>query len=102
MSDAHQVGEESSGDQKMFETTTVSIDAVTLEHEKKLLRKLDRKILPLTCTLYLLAYLDRTNLGNARLMGLARDTLGGDPTGVLFDVANSAFFITFVGQRPLG
>jgi len=40
--------------------------------------------------------LDRTNLGNARLMGLPHDALGGDPTGVLFDWANSAFFFTFV------
>lgn len=47
--------------------------------------------------LTLASVLDRTNLGNARLMGLP-DVLGGDPTGVLFDWANSAFFITFVCQ----
>ena len=41
--------------------------------------------------------LDRTNLGNARLQGLPQDVLGGDPTGVLFDWANSAFFFTYVG-----
>ncbi|KAI6044021.1 major facilitator superfamily domain-containing protein [Pisolithus marmoratus] len=29
--------------------------------------------------------LDRSNLGNARLQGLPEDTLGGDPTGALFD-----------------
>ncbi|KAG1745280.1 major facilitator superfamily domain-containing protein [Suillus lakei] len=89
----HQVGEYSSDQEKL---QTAPIDPATLEDEKKLLRKLDRKILPLTCSLYLLAYLDRTNVGNARLMGLARDTLGGDPTGVRFDVVNSAFFITFI------
>lgn len=31
--------------------------------EKKLVRKLDMVIMPLTCALYLLAYLDRSNLG---------------------------------------
>ncbi|KAJ8495193.1 hypothetical protein ONZ45_g12963 [Pleurotus djamor] len=53
--------------------------------EKALVRKLDRRILPLACLLYLFAYLDRSNLGNARLQGLPEDVLGGDPSGVLFD-----------------
>ncbi|KIM70573.1 hypothetical protein SCLCIDRAFT_18679 [Scleroderma citrinum Foug A] len=64
--------------------------------EKRLLRKLDRRILPLTCLLYLFAYLDRSNLGNARLQGLPDDTLGGDPTGVMFDYVNSAFYVTYI------
>ncbi|OAX33183.1 MFS general substrate transporter [Rhizopogon vinicolor AM-OR11-026] len=92
---------EYSSDQEALQATD-SIDAATLEQEKKLLWKLDRKILPLTCSLYLFSFLDRTNLGNARLMGLPRDTLGGDPTGVLFDWATSAFFITFMlSQVPI-
>ncbi|KAH7928055.1 MFS general substrate transporter [Leucogyrophana mollusca] len=64
--------------------------------ERKLLRKLDKRILPITCLLYLFAYLDRSNLGNARLQGLPQDTLGGDPTGELFGWVNSAFFITYI------
>jgi len=39
--------------------------------------------------------LDRSNLGNARLQGLPEDALGGDPTGTLFDVINSVFFIAY-------
>ncbi|KZP33756.1 MFS general substrate transporter [Athelia psychrophila] len=66
------------------------------EQERKLVRKLDRRILPILCLLYLFAYLDRTNLGNARLMGLPEDALGGDPTGRLFDWVNSAFFIAYI------
>ncbi|KAG9313589.1 major facilitator superfamily domain-containing protein [Chiua virens] len=62
--------------------------------EKRLLRKLDRRILPITCLLYLFAYLDRSNLGNARLQGLPEDVLGGDPSGVLFDWLVAAFYIT--------
>jgi len=64
--------------------------------ERLLLRKLDLRILPILCLLYLLAYLDRSNLGNARLQGLPEDILGGDPTGVLFDWINSAFFFTYI------
>ncbi|KAJ8518732.1 hypothetical protein ONZ45_g4259 [Pleurotus djamor] len=64
--------------------------------EKALVRKLDRRILPLACLLYLFAYLDRSNLGNARLQGLPADVLGGDPSGVLFDWVNSAFFFSYI------
>lgn len=64
--------------------------------ERRLLRKLDARILPLTCVLYLFAYLDRSNLGNARLQGLPEDALGGDPTGALFDWVNAAFYITYI------
>ncbi|KAG9313588.1 major facilitator superfamily domain-containing protein [Chiua virens] len=64
--------------------------------EKRLLRKLDRRILPITCLLYLFAYLDRSNLGNARLQGLPGDVLGGDPTGVLFDWLVAVFFIPYI------
>ncbi|KAG1736129.1 major facilitator superfamily domain-containing protein [Suillus paluster] len=64
--------------------------------ERRLLRKLDQRILPILCLLYLFAYLDRSNLGNARLQGLPQDVLGGDPTGVLFNWVNSAFFFTYI------
>ncbi|KAJ3552699.1 hypothetical protein NM688_g4016 [Phlebia brevispora] len=64
--------------------------------ERRLVRKLDTRILPVVCILYLFAYLDRSNLGNARLQGLPQDTLGGDPTGKLFDWVNSAFFFSYI------
>ncbi|KAL0578998.1 hypothetical protein V5O48_002993 [Marasmius crinis-equi] len=64
--------------------------------EKRLVRKLDRRILPMACLLYLFAYLDRTNLGNVKLQGIEEDALGGDPTGQLFDWVNSAFFFTYI------
>ena len=91
----------------------------TAEDERRLVRKLDMRIMPTVCLIYLFACeclalshlsnslfivmstpflldLDRTNLGNARLQGLPKDVLGGDPTGVLFDWVNSAFFFSYV------
>ncbi|EIW78578.1 MFS general substrate transporter [Coniophora puteana RWD-64-598 SS2] len=73
-----------------------SILKIEPEEEKRLVRKLDLRILPITCFLYLLAYLDRSNLGNARLQGLPADVLGGDPTGLLFEWVNSAFFFSYI------
>lgn len=42
-------------------------------NEKALLRKLDRKLLPALTLLYLLSFLDRSNVANARVEGLVVD-----------------------------
>jgi hypothetical protein len=39
--------------------------------------KFDRRMLPIVCTLYVLSYLDRGNIGNAKTAG-AEDDLGLD------------------------
>jgi len=103
-------------DSELDVESRIEDDRFTLEEEKRLVRKLDWRILPLTCLLYLFAYLDRSNLGNAvrglelhalyssfdsfclkRLQGLPEDTLpDGDPTGVYFDWVNTAFFFSYV------
>ncbi|KAI0760253.1 MFS general substrate transporter [Fomes fomentarius] len=68
----------------------------TTEEERRLVRKLDKRVMPMLCMMYLFAYLDRINLGNARLQGLPRDVLHGDPTGVLFDWVTSAFYFSYI------
>lgn len=40
---------------------------------KKLIRKIDWILLPFLALLYLLSFLDRANIGNARLAGLEKD-----------------------------
>ena len=40
---------------------------------KKLVRKLDWHIMPVLVILYLCSFLDRTNIGNARLANLEKD-----------------------------
>ncbi|KKZ61720.1 hypothetical protein EMCG_03749 [[Emmonsia] crescens] len=41
--------------------------------EKKILRKMDLHLIPIMSLLYLLAFLDRGNIGNAKIEGLAED-----------------------------
>jgi hypothetical protein len=51
-------------------------DGPTIIHgidEKKLVRKIDWRILPGVVLLYLLSFLDRSNVANARIEGLATD-----------------------------
>lgn len=61
--------------------------------EKKLLRKLDAHVIPLVMLLYTFSFLDRVNIGNARLYNMERD-LG--LVGNQFQVAVSIFFVTYL------
>ncbi|KAK7941589.1 major facilitator superfamily transporter [Apiospora aurea] len=61
--------------------------------EKKLVAKLDRRIVPLVMLSYTLSFLDRVNIGNARLYGLEED-LGLQ--GNQYQVAVSILFVTYL------
>ncbi|KAJ4242872.1 hypothetical protein NW757_011767 [Fusarium falciforme] len=50
-----------------------TIDTEPPVNEKSLLRKLDAKLLPAVGVLYLLSFLDRSNVGNARIEGMVDD-----------------------------
>ncbi|TDL18778.1 MFS general substrate transporter [Rickenella mellea] len=95
--DKHRFSDEKTSDIEKVEDVKANAAAfVQSPEERALVRKLDRRILPIACLMYLFAYLDRSNLGNARLQGLPQDTLHGDPTGKLFDWVNSAFFFSYI------
>ncbi|KAF2853798.1 pantothenate transporter liz1 [Plenodomus tracheiphilus IPT5] len=49
------------------------IGEIDLEIEKRVRRKLDTHLVPLLSVLYLLAFLDRSNIGNARIAGMEED-----------------------------
>jgi hypothetical protein len=48
-------------------------DDFTEAEEKRVLKKLDRRVVLFVALLYLLSFLDRSNIGNARIAGLERD-----------------------------
>jgi hypothetical protein len=47
----------------------------TPDEEKAVIRKLDWRLMPIVFFLYMLAVLDRSNLGNAKLAGMEDGTL---------------------------
>lgn len=58
------IGQTESHDEKRDDSLSSNVQvSVDPQLEKKLVRKLDMVIMPLTCALYLFAYLDRSNLG---------------------------------------
>lgn len=69
--------------------TTTVVDKKT---ERKLMRKLDVRIIPMIMWMYLMNFMDRVAIGNARLYGLEEDlNLRGDQ----YQVAVSVLFITY-------
>ncbi|KAH7026333.1 major facilitator superfamily domain-containing protein [Microdochium trichocladiopsis] len=61
--------------------------------EKKLVRKIDLYLMPSIWFLYLLAYMDRSNIGNARVAGMSRD-LGLSDTD--YSLAINLFQVSYV------
>ncbi|KAF9931479.1 hypothetical protein FBU30_010095 [Linnemannia zychae] len=62
------------------------------EMEARIVHKLDRHLLPLLGILYLFSYLDRVNIGNARLFGLEEAV---HLTNGQYNIALSAFFLAY-------
>ncbi|XMA14390.1 hypothetical protein WAI453_007181 [Rhynchosporium graminicola] len=65
--------------------------------DRKLLWKLDLTLIPWLCILYLLAFLDRTNIGNAKIDGLQKSL--GDKNGPMstgrYNATLSIFFVSY-------
>ncbi|TNY21946.1 putative MFS nicotinic acid transporter Tna1 [Rhodotorula diobovata] len=69
------------------------VPLLTPAEEKRLTRKIDYKLVPFLSLLYLLSFLDRVNIGQARLDGLEKD-LG--LVGNQYSVTLVIFFVSYV------
>ena len=72
------------------ESSTLQLDQAK---ERALLRKLDWHVLPMITILYMLCFVDRINIGNARIQGMEND-LG--MKGSDYNVALFVFFIPYI------
>lgn len=71
--------------------TQVHIDP---EVEKIIVRKFDKHIVPWLFGLWLLAFIDRSNIGNARIAGLTADLKIMD--GNKFNTALAIFYVPYI------
>jgi MFS family permease len=60
--------------------------------EKKVLRKMDLRLIPVLAILYLLCFLDRGNIGNAKIQGMDKDL---NLVGTQYNIALTVFFLTY-------
>ncbi|KAL2010808.1 hypothetical protein VTN00DRAFT_3526 [Thermoascus crustaceus] len=76
-----------------LENAAVAGSVPSPEEERRLVRKLDLHIIPILISLYVMGFLDRVNIGNARLFGLEKDLgLKGDD----YQMCVSLLFLTYV------
>ncbi|CAK1367966.1 unnamed protein product [Cercospora beticola] len=73
-------------------------DEERAEIDKKLLRKLDMKLIPWLTLLYLISFLDRTNIGNAKIDGLIPDLKMSQGQ---YQACLSIFFVSYSLFEPL-
>lgn len=66
--------------------------ALNLRERARILRKIDWHLLPFVTVFYLLSFLDRTNVGNARVAGMATNL---NLTGFRYNIAAAVFFIPY-------
>ncbi|KAH9934328.1 MFS general substrate transporter [Fomitopsis serialis] len=66
--------------------------ASSVVDRRRVLRKLDRHLLPFVSVLYLLSFLDRANIGNAKVAGLTTDLR---LTGLQYNLCSAIFFLPY-------
>ncbi|KAG0702234.1 MFS general substrate transporter [Suillus ampliporus] len=69
-----------------------NVPMLTPEQERKLWRKIDLRLMPILSLMYLFSFLDRGNIGNAKLDGLVTQL---DLTGNRYNIALTMFFIPY-------
>jgi hypothetical protein len=62
------------------------------------MRKVDLWLIPWLCFIYLLSFLDRTNVGNARLAGLEADL---NMAGHDYNTTLTIFFVSAMSPKDL-
>ena len=88
------VSEGSSQKGSMVEEKLVQdLPSIDDQAEKKLLRKCDLHVVPVVSLLYVLSFLDRINIGNARIQGLEKDL---SMSGQDYNIALMVFFIPYI------
>ena len=66
--------------------------------DRRLLWKLDLRLIPWLCLLYLASFLDRSNIGNAKLEGLTKSL---HITAGQYNAGLSIFFVSYALFEPL-
>jgi len=74
-------------------TTDAALQKYTPEEIKATWRKVDWYIMPVSILLYLASYIDRANIGNAKVLGLSADL---KLTNYEYNLALSIFFVGYV------
>jgi hypothetical protein len=70
-----------------------SLDVALTAKEKALLWKIDYHLIPILFALYMFAFLDRVNLGNAKIQGLTTEL---KMSGSMYNIASEILFVPYI------
>ncbi|KAM5476990.1 hypothetical protein MauCBS54593_000261 [Microsporum audouinii] len=76
-----------------LELASYSLNSFTAEEERQVVRKFDRRLTMFLAFLYMLSFLDRSNIGNARIAGLMDDL---NLSSGQYEWVLTAFYITYI------
>ncbi|KAJ6579514.1 MFS general substrate transporter [Mycena vulgaris] len=83
-------------DEKSAASASIGAEVPTMAgaqvDESRLLLKLDWRLLPIVTLLYLWSFLDRTNIGNAKIAGLTKDI---HLVGLQYNICAAVFFVSY-------
>ncbi|KAH7080986.1 major facilitator superfamily domain-containing protein [Paraphoma chrysanthemicola] len=81
------------GEKSEISHDVTAIDSKTRKAERRLRTKIDLHIVPIVTLLYLMCFIDRTNVGNARLAGFEKDL---KLKGYDYNTVLSVFYISYI------
>ncbi|EFR02403.1 hypothetical protein MGYG_09083 [Nannizzia gypsea CBS 118893] len=76
-----------------LEIASYSLNSYTAEEERNVVRKFDKRLTMFLSFLYMLSFLDRSNIGNARIAGLMEDL---NLSSGQYEWALTAFYVTYI------
>ncbi|KAK0718117.1 major facilitator superfamily domain-containing protein [Lasiosphaeria miniovina] len=77
-------------------STTASFQLYTPDEEKAVVRKFDTRLVVFVALLYMLGFVDRSNIGNARIAGMDDDLQPVLRRDGLYEWALAAFYIAYI------
>ncbi|KAK2065048.1 major facilitator superfamily transporter [Colletotrichum caudatum] len=77
-------------------STVASFQLYTPDEERSVVRKHDRKLVVFIALLFMLSFLDRSNLGSARISGMEQDLQTSPPWDGWYEWTLTAFYISYI------
>ncbi|KAH7221282.1 major facilitator superfamily domain-containing protein [Fusarium oxysporum] len=84
------------GERSRSPGSMASFQLYTPDEEQAVRRKFDRKLVLFVALLYMLSFVDRSNIGNARIAGMDEDLQSDPPRDEWYQWALTAFYITYI------
>ncbi|CAM1511241.1 Fc.00g087540.m01.CDS01 [Cosmosporella sp. VM-42] len=88
--------EHTGADRRLSDGSAESYQLYTPDEDVAVRRKFDRKLVLFVALLFLLSFLDRSNIGNARIAGMDEDLQTSPPRSDWYEWSLTAFYISYI------